>query len=63
MKKLEKKDDMTDLTVGGGRYKVLNRIGSSSHGKMYLGSDLVSMKQVAIKMEPIYSHRSSCVKG
>ena len=40
-----------DLRIGG-RFRLGRKIGSGSFGEIYVGRDVVSGREVAIKMEP-----------
>ena len=43
-----------ELRVGG-QYKVLSKLGQGAFGDIYLGVNIRTNEQVAIKMEPVRS--------
>lgn len=41
-----------DLRVGGGKFKLIKKLGSGAFGEIYQGSNVKTGEEVAIKLEP-----------
>jgi casein kinase 1 len=52
---------MQDVRVGGGKYKIIKKIGSGSFGEIYEGMNLETNETVAIKLENISSRHPQLI--
>ena len=44
---------MSDITIAGGKFKLLKKCGRGAFGEIYSGLEVKSKRAVAIKLEPV----------
>jgi len=42
-----------DLRVGNGKFKLLKKCGSGAFGEIYMGKNVKTGEEVAVKLEPL----------